>query len=260
MNMIDTRLRIDGGADIQAEVTGKKAPKAETLFEESRRDFIFGEVWTRPGLDHRARYLIAITGSAMVENGSDDLDLYIHGALKSGMFTLEQMRETALHVATYAGWATGSAVDKAVTKAAKTLKLGKADTVPLRSGYGDAQSRAQQGAAEFHRVMSFPGAQGDTPYLSATRSFVFGEVWCRRRLDERSRRWLTLVAVCESCAEAQIKSNIYAAMASGNCTPAEMQEFVLAYAIHAGWPKASAIQTYVYAMIRNFESGMGWSG
>jgi 4-carboxymuconolactone decarboxylase len=48
-------------------------------------------------------------------------------------------------------------------------------------------------------------------------------------------------------------------MASGNCQPDEMQEFVLAYGIHAGWPKASVIQGVVTEMIGKIAKGLPWN-
>ena len=85
-------------------------------------------------------------------------------------------------------------------------------------------------------------------------------MWCRRGLDERSRRFLTLVGVSESSSEIPIKSHVHSAMASGNCTPEEMQEFVLQYGIHAGWPKASVIQGVVWEMAEKFSKGLPWNG
>jgi 4-carboxymuconolactone decarboxylase len=49
-------------------------------------------------------------------------------------------------------------------------------------------------------------------------------------------------------------------MASGNCQPAEMQEFVLQYAIHAGWPKASVVQGAVIEMSRKVAAGLPFDG
>lgn len=79
-------------------------------------------------------------------------------------------------------------------------------------------------------------------------------------LDQRARRWVTLVGVCESSTETPIKSHIHAAMASGNCTPAEMQEFVLQYGLHAGWPKASIVQAVVSEMSKKVAAGLPWNG
>ena len=46
-----------------------------------------------------------------------------------------------------------------------------------------------------------------------------------------------LVGVAQSGAEVPIKSHFHSAMASGNCTGEELQEFVLAYGLCAGWPQ-----------------------
>jgi 4-carboxymuconolactone decarboxylase len=259
-SMLDPAERSARGDALYAEVTGKKPAAAATPYEQSWRDFIFAEVWSRPGLDRRARYLVAIAGAALSSGAGSHLELYVHGALKSGTLSPSELREAALHLSVYGGWSKGGDVDAAVTKAVKTLKLKEEPGTPIRAERWDQRQRGELGANEFLKVMTFPGGHGETPYLEAIRNFVFGEMWCRRALDERSRRWLTLVGVCESCAETPIKSHIYAAMASGNCKPEEMQEFVLAYGVHAGWPKASVIQSAVYAMIRNFDAGLGWNG
>ena len=57
MSLLDPKARSKRGLAIQAEVAGKPAPAAATPHEESWRDFVFAEVWERPGLDKRARYL-----------------------------------------------------------------------------------------------------------------------------------------------------------------------------------------------------------
>jgi 4-carboxymuconolactone decarboxylase len=258
--LLDPAERSARGIALFEEVTGRKAAKAQTPYEESWRDFIFAEVWNRPGLDRRARYLVAIAGAALCNGAADHLYGYVHGALKSGTLSTAELREAALHLSVYGGWSKGGDIDAAVTKAVKALKVKEEPCAPIRAEPWDQRTRGDLGGNEFMKVMTFSGGGGETPYLEAIRNFVFGEMWNRRALDERSRRWLTLVGVCESCAEVPIKSHIYAAMASGNCKPAEMQEFVLAYGIHAGWPKASVIQSAVFAMTRNFEAGLGWAG
>jgi 4-carboxymuconolactone decarboxylase len=91
-------------------------------------------------------------------------------------------------------------------------------------------------------------------------NFIFGEMWCRRGLDERSRRWITLVAVADSRCEIPIKSHFHSAMTSGNCKPSEIHEFVLQYAIHAGWPRGSEVQGVVFEMVQKFEAGLPWNG
>lgn len=260
MSLLEPKDRTARGKAIQAEVTGKAAPAAATPHEESWRDFVFAEVWERPGLDRRARHLIAIAGAAISKAPQAQLDMYIHGALKSALLSASELREAALHLSVYGGWGTGGEVDAAVSRAVKALNIEEQTAPPIRAEAWDPHTRSEEGASEFMRVMTFRGGPGGTPYLEAIRNFVFGEMWNRRGLDERSRRWMTLVGVCESCAETPIKSHIYAAMASGNCKPEEMQEFVLAYGIHAGWPRASVVQGVVFEMTRKFDAGLPWNG
>lgn len=49
-------------------------------------------------------------------------------------------------------------------------------------------------------------------------------------------------------------------LTSGNCTYEEMLEFVLQYAVHAGWPKASYVQGIVMAMGKKVSAGLPYDG
>jgi 4-carboxymuconolactone decarboxylase len=260
MSLLDPAERSARGAAIKAEVTGHPAADPTTPFEASWRDFIYAEVWNRPGLDRRARYLVALSGAA-IAGGARDCELYAHGALRSGVLSLAELREAALHLSVYGGWTRGGLLDEAIGRAARALDLAEPDLPAIRAAPWDPAVRSSEGAAEFEAVMTFPGGPPATPYLEAIRNFVFGEMWGRYDgLDQRSRRWITLVGVCESGADVPIRTHIHAAMASGNCAPAEMQEFVLQYGVHAGWPKASVIQGIVFEMIRKIEAGVAWNG
>lgn len=258
--LLDPADRSARGVALKQEVTGHAAPPAETPMQESWRDFVYAEVWNRPGLDRRSRFLIALAGAALA-GSPGDVELYAHGALKSGELSLSELREAALHLAVYAGWSRGDVLDRAVTRAAEALGLPPASRPPIRAEPWDPEVRSEEGAAEFHAVMTFAGGPPATPFLEAIRNFVFGEMWGRYEgLDQRARRWITLVGVCDSMADTPMRTHIHAAMASGNCAPAEMQEFVLQYGIHAGWPKASAVQGVVIAMIRKIEAGLAHDG
>jgi 4-carboxymuconolactone decarboxylase len=260
MTLLDPAERSARGTAIGAEVTGRPLAAPTTPYSESWRDFIFAEVWSRPGLDRRARFLIAIASAAATNGSSDLVDRFVRGALTTGELSLAELREATLHLSVYIGWVKGAELENAVTRVATDLELPAAECPPIRANPWDPAVRSEEGAQEFVKVMTFPGGPPATPYLEAIRNFVFGEMWCRPGLDQRSRRWLTVVGVCESCAVTPIKSHIHAAMTSGNCTPDELQEFVLQYGTHAGWPRASEIQGVVFEMSKKFAAGLPWNG
>jgi 4-carboxymuconolactone decarboxylase len=257
VNLLDPLERGRVGKQHQEELLGAPAPEPRTLFESSWRDFIFAEVWTRPGLDRRSRYFISIS-SAVCEGGRPDVvDGYIRGALKLGEITLPELREATLQLAVYAGWSRGVAFDSAVTRVADDLGLPHADYPPIREQPWDPKQRISEGSANFKSVMIFPAPPPFTPYFEGgIINFVFGEMWMRPGLDPRARRWVTLVGVADSAASTPIRTHTYAALASGNANPSEMQEFVLQYAIHGSWPKASVMQAAVLEMADRVTKGL----
>ena len=258
--LLDPKERSARGAALQEKLYGKKPPEPESPWEESVRDFVYAEVWSRPGLDLRARFLIAVAGAALCRYPDAKIDGVVKGALLTGELSLAELREAALHLSVYGGWGTGDLIDKAATRAAQALGLPPAPRPPIRDGAWDPDERTAQGMQAFIDTMTFPGSPSISPYLEAINNFVFGEMWPREGLDQRSRRWLTLVGVAESSAVIPIGSHFHAAMASGNCTGDELQEFVLQYGTIAGWPKASVIQGIVFEMIKKVEAGLPWNG
>lgn len=260
MPMLDPTERRARGLAMQAVVTGQ-TPDVRTPVEQSWRDFIYAEVWSRPGLDLRSRFLIAISGAALAGADHAMIDGYVHGALTGGHLSVGELREAALHLAVYGGWPRGQSIDASVSRVVQALQLPEPELPPLRAEPWDADVRTAEGMAEFTQVMTFAGGPSASPFLEAINNFVFGEMWCRYGgLDQRARRWITLVGVCESTAETPIRSHIHAAMASGNCAPDEMQEFVVQYGIHAGWPKASVVHGAVWEMSRKVAAGLPWNG
>lgn len=258
--LLDPKERAARGADLQAEINGKAAPSPATPVEESIRDFVYAEVWSRPGLDRRSRYLISIAGAVMSAAPEWMIDGYVRGALQGGELTLAELREGALHLAVYAGWPRGLEWDAANSRAQQALGLPAADCPPIRAEAWDPVKRGEVGQANFTSTMTFPGGPSSNPFQEAINNFVFGEMWCRPGLDERARRWITLVGVANSAAEIPIKSHFHAGMASGNCTREEMLEFSLQYGVHAGWPRASLVNGIIMEMAKKVEAGLPWHG
>jgi 4-carboxymuconolactone decarboxylase len=103
----------------------------------------------------------------------------------------------------------------------------------------DQSERAALGAKTFQEVLGSPlQTVGGTPLTEAARDFVFAEVWSRPGLDKRSRRWITLSAVCAAGAEMPMQVYLKAALDSGEITEAELREFFLQFAVFQGFPKA----------------------
>src|SRR5208337_2137298 len=127
MSVLDPAERARLGVQRQTELLGAPAREPRTLMEASWRDYVFAEVWTRPALDRRSRYFISMC-AAVCEGGRPDVvDGYIRGALKLAEITLPELREAALHLAVYAGWSRGVALDTAVTRVANEIGLAPAD-------------------------------------------------------------------------------------------------------------------------------------
>lgn len=255
--LLDPADRTERGVRNQTELLGANAPQPATLLEASWRDYIFAEIWNRPGLDRRSRFLIAISGAACEGCTPEIIDGYIRGALKLGELTQEELREAALHLAVYAGWARGTFMDTAITRVVRELGLPLAEVPPIRGSSWDPQQRIAEGSASFKAAMVLSGPSPTTPYFEAgILNFVFGEMWLRPGLDQRSRRWITLVGVADSSSNIPIRTHTYAAMASGNATVQEMNEFVLQYGVHGGWPRASVMQAVVLEMGERVTKGL----
>ena len=108
------------------------------------------------------------------------------------------------------------------------------------------EERDRYGADWFNYTMTTPAPPADSPYRAAgIRNFVFGEMWCRPGLDMKARRWITLACVAAAGTEVPIRSHVYAALKSGDCTYEEMHEFVIHFAVYCGWPKASFVEQVV---------------
>jgi 4-carboxymuconolactone decarboxylase len=70
-------------------------------FQEFITRYAWGSVWTRPGLDRRARSCITLAVlTALGREG--ELELHVRAALRNGL-TRDEIGEVLLHTAVYAG-------------------------------------------------------------------------------------------------------------------------------------------------------------
>ena len=103
----DDRRR--AGMDVRRAVLGEahvdRAVQRTTPFTEPFQDFItrvaWGDVWTRPGLDRRARSMITLAAVTALGR-ENEIELHVRGALNNGV-SAEEIGEVLLHTAVYAG-------------------------------------------------------------------------------------------------------------------------------------------------------------
>jgi 4-carboxymuconolactone decarboxylase len=84
---------------------GSKRFKAATEFTQPLNDFAvgtcFGEVWQRPGLDHKTRSMLTIAMLTALGQ-QPQLRVHVRGALSNGV-TKEEIREILTHAIIYCG-------------------------------------------------------------------------------------------------------------------------------------------------------------
>jgi len=67
------------------------------------RDFAFGEIYARPGLDLKSRQLVTVAALAAMGNTSTEFRAHVHGAMNVG-WTREELVEALMQIAVYAGF------------------------------------------------------------------------------------------------------------------------------------------------------------
>jgi 4-carboxymuconolactone decarboxylase len=101
--------RHERGMEVRREVLGDRhvdgAIERTTPFTADFQDlitrYVWGEIWTRPGLDRRMRSAIALT--ALVASGRDaELAMHVRAALRNGL-TPDEIKEVLLQSAIYCG-------------------------------------------------------------------------------------------------------------------------------------------------------------
>ena len=96
------------GETLLEDVFGSRLSVSAPAFEdmvEITNDYLFGEIWSRPGLPLKDRSLVTV--SVLCAQGHErQLRGHLEGALNLG-HTPDALKEVMIHVAHYAGWPTG---------------------------------------------------------------------------------------------------------------------------------------------------------
>lgn len=233
--------RRQAGLDQYREVMLVEHPTPTTPRQAALVDFVFAEIWTRPGLTRRERRIITLTCAA----GSDAHETFadhVGAALRSGDLTDAELGELILHFAVYCGWGKAETAERIIERVATTQRAEQ----PLSSVPEDLELRLRGGEQEFLDVNVTPAPPRGIPYFeTGILNFVFGEMWKRPGLSRRDRRWITLSCVGLDDTTTPIQSHVTSALATGDVTVEELREFVLHFAAYCGWPKGSFMQQVV---------------
>lgn len=76
-------------------------------------DHLFGEIWSRPGLDQHQRRLLLI-GLLAGTGRFDVLGIQLDAAVRLGEFDAEELREMVVFLSHYAGWPAGATMNTQV--------------------------------------------------------------------------------------------------------------------------------------------------
>jgi 4-carboxymuconolactone decarboxylase len=95
---LEIRRRVLGAEHVERAT--EAASSLDRDFQRWITENVWGDVWTRPGLDLRARSMITIAILGALNH--DELELHLRAARNTGL-SPEEISEVLLHVAVYAG-------------------------------------------------------------------------------------------------------------------------------------------------------------
>jgi 4-carboxymuconolactone decarboxylase len=117
-----TDENIAKGAEVLEKLLGWKV-EPKSLGDDFSRVTIgnlFGDVWSRPGLELRERSMITV--AALIALGREnELRIHLRGALRVGI-SREQILEMILHLAHYGGWPIAAGASRVANEVFKELE------------------------------------------------------------------------------------------------------------------------------------------
>ena len=200
------------------DVMTQEPPTAATPLEVASRDFVFGEVWPRPGLSRRDRRWVTLTCVAAADS-PQPIEDHVYAALNSGDISLEEMLEFILQLAVYCGWPKAAHCEGVIHRQWTRINTERGDQTepwPMLSndalGFNDWEKRLERGAEEFVDVNLLPAPKAQSPYRHAgILNFVFGHVWQRPGLTRRDRRIITVASCAIDDSPTPLRTHVAAA-------------------------------------------------
>jgi len=94
-----TRREVLGDEHVDSAIAGTTAFTAD--FQDLITRYAWGEIWSRPGLDRRARSCVTLTALVAL-NHHHELAMHVRAALRNGL-TPDEIKEVLLQTAVYCG-------------------------------------------------------------------------------------------------------------------------------------------------------------
>lgn len=95
-----TRRRVLGDAHVDRALS--TATPLNQEFQELITTYVWGEIWTRPGLDERTRRVLVI-GTMIALGRWEEFKLHVRAAVVQGGFSEQDVKEIILQQAVYCG-------------------------------------------------------------------------------------------------------------------------------------------------------------
>ena len=122
------RRKIHGDAHV--EKMYREADDFMMMFQDITDEFCWGTIWSRPGLDHKTRALLAL-GMTAAQSQAGAVKLHAKTCLRAG-WTKEEIGEVCLHAYCYAGVYAALSSFMAAKEAFEELEKEKHKRAPRR--------------------------------------------------------------------------------------------------------------------------------
>lgn len=199
--------------------------------ERYTQEFLYADVWNRPGLSKRDRSLVTIA-LMIARDQTEGLSYYLNQALENGVNPGE-LSETITHLAYYAGWESAFGAVRAAKEVFAQRHIKPEQLPPAFDRLlpiDEAAEKQRASSVEQNFGVVAPGV------VHYTTEALFQELWRRPGLAPRDRSLITVSALIGSGQTAQITYHLNRAMDSG-LTQEQASEMLTQLAFYAGWPK-----------------------
>lgn len=206
------------------------------------RDFVLGEVMSRPGLSMQRKELVIVSALAVLGQ-EKQLHWHLDAALNAGLRP-EMAKEALILAMPFSGWPNclnALAVLRAVLDE-RGLSWSEAKTD--RPGEASPRSSREKGLETGGRIYrhEYPGLEDyigaiDEELARYATEYLFGEVYSRPAVDMRTRQMIAVAILTSLGRLPQLRSHVKGALRVG-CTPEQVKEVIIVLHVYVGWPAA----------------------